>query len=358
MPAGRQARGRLWSAAAATLAVLGACSPGGPEPGAAPGRGFGGAAAPAVTVVATRLAPQTFTDRFTALGTARANESIEVTSRTTSIITRINFREGQKVRTGELLVELDTKEASADLALAQANLQQIDSQYRRSKTLAATQVVSAADLEQLEAQVLSARAQVRAAEARLDTLYVRAPFDGTLGLRRVSLGDLVGPDTVMTTLDDSSPIKLEFNVPESFLATVTRGMQISAQSNVYPGRPFTGEVDIIDSRVDPVSRSVTVIARIPNGEGLLKPGMFLTVTLEKERDNVLLVPEEALVPRQGRQFVYVVEEGRAVEREVELGGRVPGLAEIRQGIAPGELVITQGTQRVRDGLPVMLASPG
>ncbi len=358
MPAGRQARGRLWSAAAATLAVLGACSPGGPEPGAAPGRGFGGAAAPAVTVVATRLAPQTFTDRFTALGTARANESIEVTSRTTSIITRINFREGQKVRTGELLVELDTKEASADLALAQANLQQIESQYRRSKTLAATQVVSAADLEQLEAQVLSARAQVRAAEARLDTLYVRAPFDGTLGLRRVSLGDLVGPDTVMTTLDDSNPIKLEFNVPESFLATVTRGMQISAQSNVYPGRPFTGEVDIIDSRVDPVSRSVTVIARIPNGEGLLKPGMFLTVTLEKERDNVLLVPEEALVPRQGRQFVYVVEEGRAVEREVELGGRVPGLAEIRQGIAPGELVITQGTQRVRDGLPVMLASPG
>jgi len=189
-------------------------------------------------------------------------------------------------------------------------------------------------------------------------LSVRAPFDGTLGLRRVSLGDLVGPDTVMTTLDDSNPIKLEFNVPETFLATVTRGMQISAESAVYPGRRFTGEVDSIDSRVDPVSRSVTIIARIPNGEGLLKPGMFLTVALEKERDNVLLVPEEALVPRQGRQFVYVVEDGRAVEREVELGGRVPGLAEIRQGIAPGELVITEGTQRVRDGLPVTLASKG
>ncbi len=358
MPADRRAHGRLWTAAVIALTVLGACSPGGPEPDAGPGRGFGGPGGAAVTVVATRLAPQTFTDSFTALGTARANESIEVTSRTTSIVTRINFREGQRVRAGELLVELDTKEASADLALAEANLQQVESQYRRSKTLAETQVVSAADLEQLEAQVLSARAQVRAAEARLDTLYVRAPFDGALGLRRVSLGDLVGPDTVMTTLDDSNPIKLEFNVPESFLATVARGMQISAESTVYPGRRFTGEVDIVDSRVDPVSRSVTVIARIPNDEGLLKPGMFLTVALEKARDNVLLVPEEALVPRQGRQFVYVIEDGRAVEREVELGGRVPGLAEIRQGVAPGELVITQGTQRVRDGLPVTLASKG
>lgn len=309
----------------------------------------------AVVVIARRVAPQSFVDRFTALGTARANESIEVTARTTSIVTRINFSDGQRVRSGDVIVELDARQESANLSLAEAQLQQAESQYRRSKALEATNVVSAADLDQLEANLLVARAQVRGAKARFDTLSVKAPFAGTVGLRKVSLGDLVGPDTIITTLDDTSVIKLEFGIPETFVGDVRTGMTVAADSTVYSGRRFEGKVTSIDSRVDPVTRAVTVIATLPNSEGLLKPGMFMTVGLEKRRDDVLLIPEEALVPREGRQYVFVVEDGKAMEREVALGGRAPGLAEIRSGLDAGALVITEGTQRVRNGAPVQVA---
>ncbi|MBL8199821.1 MAG: efflux RND transporter periplasmic adaptor subunit [Chromatiales bacterium] len=321
------------------------------------GGGFGGGAGMPIAVITSRVAPQSFTDRFTALGTARANESIEVTARTTSVITRINFREGQRVRTGDVLVDLDNRQEWANLQLAEAQLKQAENQYKRSQTLAVSQAVSAADLDQLEANLLVARAQVRGAQARLDILSVRAPFAGTVGLRRVSLGDLVGPDTVITTLDDTSVIKLEFGIPENFVGDLRTGNTIVADSTVYPDRRFKGTVTSIDSRVDPVTRAVTVLATVPNDEGLLKPGMFLTVGLEKKRENVLLIPEEALVPREGRQYVFVVEDGKAMEREVVLGGRAPGLAEIRSGLESGVLLITEGTQRVRTGAPVQVA-PG
>ncbi len=311
-----------------------------------------------VAVIARRVAPRTFVDRFTALGTARANESIDVTARTTSVVTRINFREGQRARTGDVLVELDSRQESADLSLAEAQLKQAENQYQRSQTLAVTQAVSAADVDQLEANLLVARAQVRGAKARLDRLSIRTPFAGTVGLRKVSLGDLVGPDTVITTLDDTSVIKLEFGIPETFISDVRQGMTITADSSVYTDRRFRGTVTSIDSRVDPVTRAVMVIATVPNGDGLLKPGMFMTVGLEKKRENVLMIPEEALVPREGRQYVFVVEDGKAVEHEVALGARTPGLAEIRSGLEPGALVITEGTQRVRTGSPVQFSTDG
>lgn len=310
-----------------------------------------------VAVVTKGVTVQSFVDRFTALGTARANESIEVTARTTSVITRINFREGQRVRSGDVLVELDSRQENADLNLAAAQLKQAENQYQRSKSLAVSQAVSAADLDQLEANVLVARAQVQGARARLDRLVIRAPFAGTVGLRKVSLGDLVGPDAVITTLDDTGVIKLEFGIPENFVGDLKAGMTIVADSSVYAGRRFNGTVTSIDSRVDVVTRAVTVVATVPNDEGLLKPGMFLTVALEKKRDNVLMIPEEALVPREGRQYVFVVEDGKAIEREVALGARAPGFAEIRSGLESGVQVITEGTQRVRTGAPVR-ATPG
>ncbi len=311
-----------------------------------------------VAVITSRVALQSFVDRFTALGTARANESIEVTARTTSVVTRINFREGQRVRTGDVLVALDNRQESADLSLAEAQLKQAENQYQRSQALAATHAVSAADVDQLEANVLVAKAQVRGASARLDRLSITAPFAGTVGLRKVSLGDLVGPDTVITTLDDTGIIKLEFGIPETFVGDLRTGMTIVADSTVYPDRHFKGTVASIDSRVDAVTRAVTVIATVPNGDGLLKPGMFLTIRLERKRDDVLMIPEEALVPREGRQYVFIVEDGKAIEREVTLGGRTPGLAEIRSGLDAGALVITEGTQRVRTGAAVPVSPSG
>ena len=328
-------------------AVLAGCGPSQPETGGSP---FGGGGP--IAVIAKPVIAQSYVDRFTALGTARANESIEVTARISSVITTINFIEGQQVEAGDLLVELDNAEIRANLNMAEASLKQKRSQFRRSNTLGETRVVSDAELEELEAGVLMAEAEVRGARARLDNSYIKAPFSGTVGLRRVSPGDLVGPDTVITTLDDTNTIKLEFTIPESFLASLEPGQTIEAASTVYPDRTIDGTVSTIDPRVDPVTRSLTVIAVIANDDNLIRPGMFLTVDLESERSDVLLIPEEALVPRQGRQFVFIIEDGHAVEKQVELGARAPGLAEIRSGLDVGDILITEGVQKVRSGVPV------
>lgn len=351
--------------ASALLLLLGlsACDGGAPKaPPTGPGGGrdvpAGARAGGSVSVIAVPVSARDFTDKFTAIGTARASESIEVTSRISSVVSRINFRESEHVATGQLLVELDNKEIRADLALAEAALAQSRSQYERSRQLADTRIISQSQLEELEARMKMNEAQLQAAKARLDNSFVRAPFAGTVGLRRVSLGDLVGPGTVITTLDDASTIRLEFSVPEGFLSELRPGLPIRAESAVYPGHTFTGSITSIDSRVDPVTRAVMVIASIPNPERLLKPGMFLTVILERSRRQVLMVPEEAISPRQGRQYVYVVVDGRAVEREVEIGARSPGLAEIRSGVVAGELIVTEGIQRLRDGIPVQVLGAG
>lgn len=305
-----------------------------------------------VRVITTEVASKPFVDRYTALGTARAMESIEVTSRISSVVTRINFREGQAVDKGRILIQLESDEIAADLAMAEAELEQKRSQYARSRQLSQTRAVSEAELDQLKADELMAQARVESSRARLNHATIRAPFAGTVGLRQVSPGDLVGPDTVITTLDATEVIKLEFSVPEIFLRDVKVDMRIDANTDVYPASVFSGQVASIDPRVDPISRSVLIRAEIPNEDSRLKPGMFLTVDLVKERDDVLMIPEEALVPRQGRQYVFVVEEDRARERQVELGSRAPGMAEIREGLLPGDVVIVEGTQKVRDGAEV------
>ena len=311
-----------------------------------------------VAVFATLVEAQTFTDEFTALGTAWSNESIEVTSRISSTVNRIAFEEGQDVVAGDLLVELDNRDLKAGVSMAEAKLQKVSSQFARRKLLGDTKVISADELEELEAEVRIAEAELYGAEARLQNSDVRAPFAGTIGLRRISPGDLVGPDTIITTLDDVDTLKLQFAVPEAFIGTLIKGMTVEAFSQAFPDQRFTGNVISIDSRVDPATRSIAVIARLPNPQRQLRPGMFLTVKLQRERPNVLMIPEQALVPKQGRQFVFVIEDDKAIEKEVQLGARAPGLAEIRQGLAVGDMVVTEGTQKLRSGTAVQIVSDG
>ena len=159
-------------------------------------------------------------------------------------------------------------------------------------------------------------------------------------------------DTVITTLDDVSVIKLDFSVPETFVNVVNENMGIVARSLVFPGRDFRGTVASIDTRLDPVSRAVEVRAVIPNDDGLLKPGMFMTVDLQRDRGDVLMAPEEAIVPEGSRQYVFVVSDGLAQKREVRLGRRIPGYVVVADGLAAGESVVTEGTHKVRDGAEV------
>jgi len=318
------------------------------EPATSGRSGWGGAA----QVVTQQVQLQPMIDEIQALGTARANESIEIQPRISSLIERIAFDEGQFVNAGDLLVELENNEISAGLALARASLSESQSLYNRSKSLADTQAISASNLEELLAQVRVDEAQVEAAQARLENTVIRAPFSGKVGLRRVSPGSLVSTSTIITTLDDVSKIKLDFAVPETFLTALSEGMSIAATSLVYPEQVFRGTVASIDTRLDPVSRAVQVRAIIPNSEGLLKPGMFMSVDLKRDRGAVVVAPEQAIVPEGSQQFVFVVADGVAEKRAVQLGRRVPGFVAINSGLEAGESVITEGTHKVRDGSPV------
>lgn len=300
-------------------------------------------------VVTARLQTQRLVDQIEALGTARASESIEIKPRLPSIVTRIAFDEGQRVEKGDLLVELENSEIRAGLAVAEAALSESLSIYNRSRSLIDTQAISAASLEQLKAAMQVNEAQVAAARARLANTFIYAPFSGRVGLRRVSPGGFVDTSTVITTLDDIDTMKLDFTMPEIFLSVVSEGMNIVAQSLVYPDRQFAGTVESIDTRLDPVSRSVRVRAVMPNTDALLKPGMFLTVDLQRDRGEVLVAPEESIVPERSQQFVFRVEDGKAVLQEVTLGRRVPGLVEIASGANPGDTIITEGTHKIRDG---------
>lgn len=303
-------------------------------------------------VVTVEVSLQPLVDEIEALGTARANESVEIRPRIASLVDHIAFEEGQDVDAGDLLVELESSEIVAGLELARANLSESRSLYERNKALSSSQVVSLSNLEQLLAEVKVNEAQVEAARARLANSRIRAPFSGRVGLRRVSPGSYVDTSTVITTLDDVSAIKLDFSVPERFVTVVTDGMEIVARNIVYPDTEFVGTVQSVDTRVDPVSRAVQVRALIPNADDLLKPGMFMTVDLQRDQGEVLVAPEQAIVPEGSMQYVFVVSGGIAEKRPVKLGTRMPGYVVIREGLVAGEFVITEGTGKVRDGSAV------
>lgn len=327
------------------VALLAACEE--ESPAAARG-GWGGAA----QVVTQQVELQHIVDQIDALGTANANESVDIQPRISSLIESVAFDGGQLVDSGQILVRLEDNEIVAGLALAEANLSESRSLYNRSKSLADTQAISASTLEELLAQVRVDEAQVEAAKARLDNTVIRAPFSGRVGLRRVSPGSFVNTSTVITTLDDVSQIKLDFSVPETFLTVLSEGMNISAESMVYPGKVFAGTVASIDTRLDPVSRAVQVRAIIPNEDDLLKPGMFMSVNLQRDRGQLVIAPEQAIVPEGGNQYVFVVTQGVAEKRRVQLGRRIPGFVAIDSGLEAGESVITEGTHKVSDGSAV------
>jgi membrane fusion protein (multidrug efflux system) len=311
-----------------------------------PGAPAVAAAIPVITAPA-RFEPMGI--EIEAVGTTQANESVEITSTTSNTITAIRFAEGEVVQRGSVLVEMDNLQMRAALAEAEAALVRSKGQYDRSRDLQSRQALSLADLEQVEAALRGDEARVAAARARLDETVIRAAFTGRTGFRRVSVGSFVSPGTVITTLDDTSIIKLDFTVPETYLFILRRGLPVSASASGLPDRVFKGVVTNMDSRVDPVTRSITVRADLDNPEGLLRQGMFMTVRLQGDIAQTLLVPEAAIVPERGLSYVFIVRDNIVERREVRTGKRRPGDVEIVSGVEERERVVVDGTQNVRHG---------
>jgi membrane fusion protein (multidrug efflux system) len=299
-------------------------------------------------------------DTVEALGTLRANEQVTLTALATKTIRAIHFDDSQRVTKGQLLVEMTSAEEAALLDEARAEVKEAQLQYERLIPLRDRGTVPVSTFDERKRNYHTAQARLKATESRLQDLIIVAPFDGVLGLRNVSVGALVSPGTVITTIDDDSVMKLDFSVPSLFLSVLKPDLEIEAKARAFGSRAFNGKVSSVDSRVDEVTRSIVVRAIIPNPEKVLRPGMLMTVLLQKDPREALLIREEAITSLGRVHSVFIVEphEGafRARSQKVEIGLRRPGEVEIRSGLNEGDLVVAHGTMQVRSGAPVEIAA--
>lgn len=309
---------------------------------------------PATAVIASDAERQTWSDPLEALGTVRADESVTLSATVTEIIRAVHFDDGQRVAKGDLLVHLEDLEEQAELAAAQARLVEQRNVLERARDLAERNLGARAELEDARARVQQAQAEIEAAQARLAAHRVQAPFDGVVGLRDVSPGMLVSPGKALVRLDKLDVVDVDFTVPSRHLGAISRGQTITARTDAYPGRRFAGRVTGIDNRIDPATRSITLRARIENDDGALRPGQLMQTILERDRREVVVVPESVLLPQGENHYAFVIDrDALTVERrEVEIGERREGWVEVLEGIDPGERLVRHGIQKVRDGATV------
>ncbi|QIZ76906.1 efflux RND transporter periplasmic adaptor subunit [Ferrimonas lipolytica] len=305
-----------------------------------------------VSVVVSPVEQTQWQRQVEALGTIKARESVELAAKVTERVAQIHFDDGDSVSKGQLLVTLNHAEQDAKLTAARANLVEQQREYRRIEDLVKTKTIASNELDKIRTGIDVAAAIVAQTEAEVDARYIRAPFAGLLGFRSISTGALVSPGTEISTLDDISVVKLDFPVPERYLNELRPGSSISAMAAAFPGQPFVGTVANIDSRVNPTTRAVVVRAELDNADGKLRPGMLMTLKLIVDERRSTIIPEEAVIPRQNRQYVFVVADGKVVEKQITLGSRQRGWVEVESGLVEGELVITRGAQRVRPGQTV------
>ena len=296
-----------------------------------------------------------FVDRVEALGTLKANESVSVTANVTETVSAIHFDDGQRVEAGRVLVEMTSAEEHALLDEGRVRVAEFDRQYERIKSLVAQRSASESLLDERKRDLDTARALLVAIESRLADRLIKAPFAGVLGLRNISPGTLVEPGNLITTLDDDTVMKLDFAVPSVFLTDLKPGLGIAAKARAYGGRSFEGEIHSIDSRVDPVTRSIQVRALIPNPDRTLRPGVLMQVELLRNPRESLVVPESALLHQGQDHFVILVGEGNVAERrQVRIGTRRPGEVEVVDGLTAGERVVTHGNDKVRPGQEIAI----
>ncbi|MDP1693194.1 MAG: efflux RND transporter periplasmic adaptor subunit [Burkholderiaceae bacterium] len=321
-------------------------------------RGPGGPAA----VEVGRVEAVRIEDDAQAVGSVRAVQTVTMRPEVSGRIVKLGFSDGQRVRRGQLLVQLDDTLQRAQLQQAQAQATIARTNLQRSRELQAQNFVSQSAVDQNAAALEVAEAQVALARAQLARLVVRAPFDGVAGIRSVNLGDYLKDGADMVNLEDRSRMWVDFRLPERYVGPVKAGLPVQVTLDAMPGRRFAGKVEALDAQVDANGRSLLVRARIDKPDAALTSGMFARVRIVfAVRERALMVPEEALVPQAGKQYIVKVIDGPAQAKlsqriEARIGVRQAGKVEILEGLNPGDLVVTAGQARVMrgDGLPLRI----
>jgi membrane fusion protein (multidrug efflux system) len=320
------------------------------------------ASAPARAAPPVEMAPVEVgkvVEEVEALGTLAANELAIVAPEIAGLVTKIGFEEGEFVKRGQVLVELDASILKTELAQAEAELKLAQDTFERARQLAQRGTGTQVSLEQATAQLATAEAKLANVKARLDKTTINAPFDGLVGLRSAGIGTYVTVGQNLATVTEIDPIKVDFRAPELFLGRLKGGQTIQVSVDAIPGRTFEGRIYAIDPVIDINGRAIRLRAQIVNKDNALRPGLFARVTITTEvRENALLVPEAAVIPHGVGRAVYVVESGKARLVPVKTGKRIPGgKVEITEGLAAGMQVVTAGQARLRDGAPVEAVAP-
>lgn len=326
----------------------------GSAPGAGPAAPKGPPAAP-VAVSARVLRPDRLENAITSTGNVLANEDVEIRSEVMGKIVRIAFKEGARVRKGELLVKIDDSELRAKEIQAAAHLKLAeDNEFRMRKQLE-IEAVSQKDYDQAASELALAKGDAQLLKAQLAKTELRAPFNGVVGLKQVSEGAYVSPNTLITTLQEIDPVKLDFAVPGKYFGYVKPGQPIGFTIQGSDTR-FQGKIYAVDPRIDPASRTLRLRALCPNADGRVLPGAFATIEMTLQTvESALTVPSEALSADARGAKVFLFRGGKAEPRPVQAGLRTDSLVQITNGLAAGDTVITSGVVQIRPGAPVTLA---
>lgn len=324
-------------------------------PGGPGGAGGGARGGPSAVSVVT-VQPRTFTDTIDVLGVAKGRQSVTLSAATTQLVSQVRFVPGQTVAKGQVLIELKATEQDAGLEQSRARSAQAEREYQRWKILADKGFASKSALDQYEATWMSAKADVAAAQARLGDRVIRAPFSGVVGLSDVAPGAVINPGAAIVTLDDLSAIRVDFQVPDRYLAAIHEGQAITASVDAYPGLKVQGRIAKLDTRIDERTRALTARAEFPNPDRKLKPGMMMRVAVAQGSRQGLAAPESAISVQGDSAFVYVVtpqgQRMMADQRPVITGARQDGFVELKDGVAAGDRIVADGLNKMQPGQPV------
>ena len=305
-----------------------------------------------VSVKTVIIASAEFKDAVEAIGTSRAYEQVLITSKYSDLVDDISFQDGDTVKKGDILLRLNSREEAAKVKELQANLAESVAQLNRFQDLYAKKATSKSLVDQQEAKTKAISAQLLSAKIKLNDFTIKAPFSGVLGFREISLGALIDVGGVITSLDDLSIIKVDFSIPERYITTVSIGQSIEATNTAYKSQVFIGKITSLDSRLDPVTRTLKVRAEISNSDHQLRAGMLLNLQVVRNVEQILQVPESAVIPIESSHFVFVIEAGKAIKRQLQIGRRHHGFIEVLSGVDEGSEVVIEGALKLRDGTAV------
>lgn len=315
-------------------------------------------APPGVPVEARPVQIGALSDVIAAVGTLISNESVMLRPEISGRVEGIHFVEGAPVRQHALLVTLDDAIVAAELADARASLELSKRNFERARELFRQRAGTERTLDESKSKLDSDQAKVELALARQSKTRITAPFDGILGLRRVSVGDFVNAGDDLVNIESIDPIKIDFRVPERSLALIATGQAIDITVDAFPGKTFRGEIYALDPQIDPAGRSVAMRARITNRDGLLRPGLFARVSvIVSNRAQAITVPEQAIIPFGTDRYVFRVIDGVAKRTKVTLGVRRQGAVEVVDGLNADDVVVTAGQLKLKDGAPVTVLAP-